>query len=385
MALDFLLPVSDSLLAHNALLPPQAVGNKLSIHSEKAGMPSLDAVQLVIIGVNESRNAFEKKTAPQSTFGIRQQLYKLMYGNWNAVVADLGDVPEGAAVSDTYFVVKDVVATLLGLDIIPIVIGATQDISYPIYRSFDLLNKMVNMVSIDSRFDFGAQDALISSHSYMSRIITEKPNILHNFTNLGYQSYFNAQEEMDLMDKLFFEGHRLGVLTQDISKAEPILRNAHFVSVDARAIRAADMGSGPDFSPNGFDGREICALSRYAGLSESVMVFGLFEGFDHPTANQLMAQMIWYFMEGFSFRIKEHPLESPEAFLKFTVTQEDLDLVFFKSMRSQRWWVSVPLNNGTHTKEAAAALLACNEKDYLDACQDKIPESWFKAQKKGFI
>ena len=385
MALDLLLPVSEKLLAHNALLPPQALGNCMAIHSEKLGVPDLEGVQIAIVGVNEARNAFEKKSDPQHTDPIRKQLYKLMYGNWKATIADLGDVPLGAAVSDTYFVVKEVMATLLNLDIIPIVIGATQDITYPMYRSFEVLHKMVNMVSIDSRFDFGVQETLISSHSYMSRIITEKPNILHNFTNLGYQSYFNAQEEMDLMEKLFFEGHRLGVLNQDISIAEPVLRNAHLVSIDARSIRAADMGSGPDFSPNGFDGKEICTLARYAGLSESVMIFGLFEGSNHPTSNQLMAQLIWYFIEGFSYRVKEHPLEASEDFLKFTVTQEELDLVFFKSLKSQRWWVQVPLYHEPHTKEVQAALLACNEKDYKDACSDKIPESWFKAQKKGFI
>ena len=230
MVLDFLIPVSDKVLAHNTLLPAQAMGNVIKIHSETGGLPQMEGVKLAIFGVNESRNSFEKKQTPIDISAIRKQLYKLMFGNWSATIVDLGDVPQGAEVTDTYFVVKELVASLLEDKIVPIVIGATQDITYPIYRGFDHLNQMVNLVAIDSRFDFGSQDAIISSHSYMSRIITEKPNILFNFSNLGYQSYFNAQEELDLMDKLFFDRYRLGEVSADLQIAEPVLRHAHLVS-----------------------------------------------------------------------------------------------------------------------------------------------------------
>ena len=385
MALDFLLPVSDKVLAHNALLPEQAIGNKLQIHTQKSGLPDLKDVQMAFIGVHESRNAFEKKPYRLDIDAIRMQWYKLMFGNWDAAVVDLGDVPEGAAVSDTYFVLNQLVNQLIHKGIVPIVIGATQDITYPIYRAFDSRGKMVNMVSVDSRFDFGSQDELISSQSYMSKIITEKPNNLYNFSNLGYQTYFNAQEALDLMDKLFFDAYRLGSLIQDLSVAEPILRGAHMVGIDARAIKASEMGGGIEFSPNGFNGREICTLARYAGLSDEVSVFGIFEADNHPQSSQMVAQIIWYFMEGFGFRHPESPLEQPEDFTKYTLPLEDQDLVFYKSQFTERWWVGVPFLGSSDNKAAAVALLPCTEQDYLGACAHKIPERWFKAQKKGFI
>jgi arginase family enzyme len=37
----------------------------------------------------------------------------------------------------------------------PIVIGGSQDLTFALYRSFDELEQMVNLVSIDSKFDFG--------------------------------------------------------------------------------------------------------------------------------------------------------------------------------------------------------------------------------------
>jgi len=99
----------------------------------------------------------------------------------------------------------------------------------------------------------------------------------------------------------------------------------------------------------------------------------------------MVAQMIWYFMEGYGFRHPESPLESPDNFIKYTLPFEDRDLVFYKSQFTQRWWVGVSFLETEDNKAAATALLPCTEQDYLAACNHNIPERWFKAQKKGFI
>ncbi len=384
MAFDFLVPVDDKVLARCELLPPQALGNSIQIHSRQNGLPVLALASFALLGVQESRNAFEKKPERLDISAIRMELYKLMSGNWNSSLVDLGNVEEGEKVEDTYFVVKEIVAGLLEENIIPIIIGATQDITYPVYRAFDGIKDMVNLVSVDSRFDFGADEELISSHSYMSKIITDKPNNLFNFSNIGYQSYFNAQEEIDLMERLFFDAHRLGEITSDISLAEPILRNAHIVSIDSRSIMASHLGGSSNFSPNGFSGREICAVARYTGMSDNISAFGIFESENHPMAFQLIAQIIWYFMEGFNIRVEEFPSGKSKDFNKFIVPTDTEELVFYKSLLSERWWVEVPSILPIHTKTNTPALLPCTEKDYLDACNQNIPERWFKAYKKGF-
>lgn len=384
MAFDFLLPVSQRVLAHCELLPAQALGRVVYKHTEQDGLPVLAGATYAILGVYESRNAFIKKTSRIDLDEIRMQLYRLMEGNWNDTIIDLGDIDEGETVKDTYFVVRQILAELLEEKIIPIVIGPTQDITYPMYRSFDGIADMVNLVSIDSRFDFGAEEELISSHSYMSRIITEKPNNLFNFSNIGYQSYFNAQEEVDLMDRLFFDAYRLGEIAVDPSLAEPVLRNAHLVSLDARAIRASEMGQPDSFSPNGFTGREICAITRYAGMGDNISIFGIFEIENNMQSFQLVAQMIWYFMEGHNFRVQEKPSQSDPDFIRYIVPCESEQLHFFKSALTSRWWVEVPNLLGAHTKSQAPALLPCTEQDYLEACDQNIPERWFKAYKKGF-
>ncbi len=384
MAFDFLVPVHERALAHCELLPPQSLGCHIYKHTKKEGLPVFANASFAILGVLESRNAFQKKNFVLDTTEIRIRLYQLLMGNWNSTLIDLGDIEEGETVEDTYFVVKEIVAELLEENIIPIVIGATQDITYPMYRAFDKIKEMINLVSVDSRFDFGADEELISSNSYMSKIITDKPNNLFNFSNIGYQSYFNAQEEIDLMERLFFDAYRLGELISDITLAEPVLRNAHIVSLDTRAIKASEIGASSNFSPNGFDGREICAISRYAGLSDSVRVFGIFECENTEHSFQLIAQIIWYFVEGFNFRIKEYPSEKNNDFTKFNVPTESEDLIFYKSLLTERWWVEVPSILTSHNKINTPALLPCTEHDYLDACNQNIPERWFKAYKKGF-
>ncbi|MCR9225988.1 MAG: formimidoylglutamase [Flavobacteriaceae bacterium] len=383
MAFDFLVPVKEKVLAHSELLPEQALGKNIHMHTAKDGLPVFAQADVAIFGVLESRNAFEKKPEKLDLDEVRIQLYRLMMGNWNSTIIDIGDVEEGNTVEDTYFVVKEIVAGLLEENIIPIVLGLTQDITFPTYRAFDKIKNMVNLVSIDSRFDFGEDDELISSHSYMSKIITDKPNNLFNFSNIGYQSYFNAQEEKDLMERLFFDAYRLGEVAANIELAEPVLRSSDIVSLDLRAVRASEMGGSRNFSPNGFTGREICAIARYAGISDKVTLIGIYEGENSYQAFQMIAQIIWYFIEGLSFRIKEYPSSKSEDFTKFTVPTDTEELVFFKSHVTERWWVEVPTILAEHTKTNSVALLPCTEEDYLDACNQNIPERWFKAYRKG--
>ncbi|MEM9141453.1 MAG: formimidoylglutamase [Bacteroidota bacterium] len=384
MAYDFLIPVADQVLAHCELLPAQALGNNIHKHTERKGLPVLANASMAIFGIMESRNAFRKKKGRLNVNAIRLQLYKLFMGNWEATIVDLGDLGQGESLEDTYFVVKEITAGLLEENVIPVILGTTQDITYPTYRAFDGIKDMVNLVTVDSRFDFGMEEELVSSDSYMSKIITDKPNNLFNFSNLGYQSYYNAQEELDLMERLFFEGYRLGELVQDIALAEPVLRNAHMVSIDARCVKASEIGHSDNYTPNGFDGREICTIARYAGLSNKVRLFGIYEMENGIQSDQLVAQVIWYFMEGYNYRVQESSYTKNDDFTKYTVPTETEQLVFYKSHLTERWWIEVPSILSSHTKRESSALLPCTEKDYLDACDQIIPDRWFKAYKKGF-
>ena len=72
------------------------------------------------------------------------------------------------------------VSFLLKKNIIPIVIGGSQDLTYSLYRAYDNLEQMVNLVAIDYKFDLGQQENSLSQSSFLTKIIIDEPNNLNN-------------------------------------------------------------------------------------------------------------------------------------------------------------------------------------------------------------
>ncbi len=388
MNFNFLSPVSDLVLAHNELLSQQTLGKKIKIHSKQHGIPELDQVHLAIVGVLENRNDVNYIGEEFGLDEIRKSLYSLFPGNWHKTIADLGDINKGETVEDTYFALKTTINILVQKNIIPIVIGGSQDLTYANYRAYDALAPMVNIVNVDSKFDLGDSAKPIKNDSFVGKIILDKPYNLFNYATIGYQTYFNSQEEIDLMDKLYFESYRLGQVSKDITLVEPVLRDANIVSIDLNSVKASEVSDRQKTSPNGLDGKEICAISRYAGISNKVSSIGIYEykpSRDDTVTSMLVAQMIWYFIEGVNFRVKDDDFLNDESYQKFITLVEDQELVFYKSIKTQRWWIEIPFLSEINNKLKRHTLLPCMHQDYLDACNNKLPERWYKAFQKNCI
>jgi len=384
MNLDFFTPIKDSVVAHLELQASSCFGQNIQIHSQKDGFPDLENVQIAIFGVQEDRNSQDNFGCGEDLHAIRQKLYQLFPGKWHTSIADLGTIDKGNEVSDTYFAVKEIITSLLKKNIIPIIIGGGQDITYVNYRAYDDLEQSVNITTVDSRFDLGNLEEALTSQSYLSKIIMQEPNNLFNYCNVGYQTYFNSQEEISLLDNLFFDTYRLGK-AKELESIEPAFRNSDIVSIDIGAIRQTDAPANCNGSPNGFNGEEICAISRYAGISDKVSSFGIYEyNSKYDNNNQtahLIAQMIWYFIEGVNFRVKDYPFSGKENYQKFTILLEDDEpLLFYKSNKSGRWWIEI--NILSNNKYKRHALIPCTYKDYSDATKQIIPEKWYKAMRK---
>jgi hypothetical protein len=54
-------------------------------------------------------------------------------------------------------------------------------------------------------------------------------------------------------------------------------------------------------------------LSRY-GISDKVSIFGIFNHNNSSQESVLIAQIIWYFIEGFHYRSNEYPFGSRENY-----------------------------------------------------------------------
>jgi len=384
MDFSFLSPVQDRLVDQLELQHSQTIGKKLRIHSA-AIEPNLEGVKMAIVGVLETRNSVDYIGEELQLHEIRKAFYKLFPGNWMHNVADLGDIQKGETVEDTYFALTKVISSLIKENIIPIIIGGSQDLTYANYRAYDKISSMINIVNIDKSFDLGDSGKPINNGSFLGKIILEQPYNLFNYTALGFQTYFNSQEEIDLMEKLYFESYRLGEIVHSISAVEPVLRDADLVTLDLNSVKSSEVSIKQKYSPNGFNGREICAISRYAGISNKVSSFGVYEynpSQDDEATAMLVAQIVWYFIEGVNCRVKDDDFTDQSSYVKFTVLVEDEELVFFKSNKTGRWWIEVPFLEYSHNKSKQHPLLACMYEDYVSATNGVIPERWYKAYKK---
>ena len=381
MSLELLLPVDEENLKWQSILPKQILGKNIFIHTKNSGLPDLNGLQIVIIGLSETRNSFFENN-DYNINNFRKVFYDLYPGNWSLKIADLGNLPNGAKIEDTYFAIKEIAYHLKQINIIPIFIGGSHDLIFPLYQVYQEFGQLVNMVSVDRSFDFSQEDELISGRSYMSKIIMDKPNVLNNYTNLGYQSYYCAVEEKDLMDKLYFDGIRLGQLLDKIKISEPVLRDADIVGFDMKCLSWDAIADPLNGQPNGIDSRSICALSRYAGISDRVSFFGIYEISPTPMMDQLLAQIVWYFIEGVYYRFNEYPISVSNGFLKYSVTLSNQNLTFYKSEKSERWWMELTNDSYLDNKTKTTTLLACTKEDYDSAVLDIIPQRWYNAIKR---
>jgi hypothetical protein len=373
---NFLSPVDDLILSHTNLNSSLILGNRISVYNDVSSPPDLVNIDIVIVGVNEYRNSFFE-TDKQDLYSLRKELYKLKFSNWKLTITDLGNLPNGNTVDDTYHALYEICKELLSKKIIIIIIGGSNDIIYPIFKSFDSYNNKVNIVSIDNQFDLYQESDLVSGRTYMNKIIIDDSNMLNDFTNIGYQRHLCSHDELQLMEKLFFEYISLGQISENNMKAEPIMRNANIVGFDMKSLSFSASFNKTQGNPNGIDSRLACILSKYAGQSNKTNFLGLFELNNNTVSYKLYSEIIWYFLDGVDKRIIESDFNDSQTFNKYIVQTSGRDIIFYKSKVSEKWWMLIDT-----TKNTTVTYLPCLESDYLDALNDNIPIRWLKATKR---
>ncbi len=319
---------------------------------------------------------------------IRKEFYKLFQGNFKLNLVDLGNVLHGHAIEDTYFALTSILVELLEKNIIPIIMGGSQDLTFAQYKAYEKLGRIINIAAVDSQFDLGTSGEKLDSRSFMSHIILQQPNYLFNYTNIGFQTYFVDQQAITLMKNLYFDTYRLGMVRADMEEVEPMVRNADMISIDIGAIRASDAPGNANASPNGFYGEEICQIMRYAGISDKLTSLGLYEinpRLDRQSQTaQLAGQMIWYFIDGFYSRKGDFPPDKHKEHVKYTVTLKDFkdEVVFYRSNKSERWWMEVPIHSKHRERYERHHLVPCSYQDYQIACQNALPDRWWQTYQK---
>jgi len=361
------------------------LGNEVMAYTQ-GNFPNLSEADLVIFCIPEYRGSLDVN--PSEDFQkIRTDLYQLFEGPERLRIADLGNLVLGEKIADTYQLLTDVLSECERRNLFSLIIGGTQDLTIAQYKSCVNLGKLSNLVSVDSRLDLGLLKTSKPSSSYLSEIINSKPNVLFNYSNIGYQSYLNPQNSVKLINDLYFDAFRLGEIRQQIEEVEPILRNADLVSIDMNSVRLSDSPANDDGSPNGFYSEEICQIMRYVGISGRIKSLGIYHYHsitdDGSKTAKLISQMIWCFFDGFFHKMKTFK-PTDKDMVKYHVSMRDgeYNACFFKNKKTEKWWMEIPLINNSPAGIDEGYYVPCSYSDYMKAVKGDVPERWWKAFQK---
>lgn len=382
---DYLHPVDLSRFESNGQIHPQSIRNFTRFHEK--GFPDLESIQLAILGVEEDRFHPSLAGCSLAADEVRAHFYSFIKPKYEIRLADLGNIRAGNNVRDTLFALNVCIAELLDLKIIPIVLGGSQDLAYAQFTAYQGRKHALNMAVCDAGIDLTEPSDETEYAGYLYRVITHRPNYLFNLVHLANQHYFVGQESLDAFEKMNFDLMRLGNLRAGIQEAEPLLRNADLLMMSMNSIRASDAPASVSANPNGLFGEEACQLMRYAGMGNDLSSIGIYDlipaNDNHGQTAKLAAQMIWYFMDGYHNRRNDYPTNESKDYMIYRTTLQNhhYEIVFYKHVYSERWWMEVPYPN-EKSKQQGMFLVPCSYADYQLALKDEIPDRWMKAYQK---
>jgi arginase family enzyme len=360
----------------NPILVSESIGTLGQVIQKNViSFPDIEHARIAIVGVEEGRFSLKNEGTVKASNEIRKELYKLVIHDNFPPTVDLGDIKQGDEFTDTETALTEVVSNLLKDGILPIVLGGSLELSHAHYQSLSALTHNADVSIITPKINL-IQD------NFVTRIIEAEPDFLFNLNILGFQGHYSSAEHINTLNKMHFNTMRLGYLKTHMTETEPIVRNTDLVLLDVGAVKQADAPANYHSNPNGFTGEEICQLGWYAGVSDHVRTIGLFElnpEFDYRNQTaKLLSQYLWYFIDGFIQRKNDHPKDH-EEFVKYRCALDnDPDIVFYKSKRSDRWWMEIQ-----HlTKSEEVLYISCSYKDYQTATSGETPERYWKAIQK---
>ncbi len=95
----------------------------------------------------------------------------------------------------------------------------------------------------------------------------------------------------------------------------------------------------------------------------------------------LIAQMIWYFIEGYNLREEMPNFSKKDAYLFYTVPVEDREFKFVKNIKLDHWWIELDYES-KENNVFEKRMIPCSYNDYLKTIEGEIPDRWWKNYKK---
>ena len=319
---------------------------------------------IVLLFVSDYRGGGGQAALPNAFGKLRKYLYQLSKSDFEAPICDLGELISGKTQADTRYVLEEILTFCYNKNAVPVVIGGSVDLSYALFSALNFQQKGINYAHISNIASLSNEGEEISEANYLHKILTKKEASLRNFHLLGYQRHLNEIALLKLMKEVDFDVLRLADMMNTTERAEPFFRRADMVTLNCDAVESFSEAFSTNPQVNGLNRREICAYMKEIGLSENLKTFGVFNFNVHSESSlnhQLMAQMLWYLIEGINIQ-RTHPKE--RSYDTFVVLIDNREFSFKRDTFSGLWYFA----KGNDVKK----WIPCFREDYENAKRGEL-------------
>jgi len=349
----FFEPVKKTLLKNKI---KDSIADSVAINSGK--FPAITQKSILIIGLTSQSNL------------IRQYFYKYSNPFSGTDIFDLGNLKHDGTVTNINAGISEILLTLSEYNASFIILGSSGiNINEGLVNGLNF--KKINH-SLVSPFVNLESDSLI-------HLLNKKKKHFHSGF-IASQAFLNNTLDAQLLSETFNTTLSLGQIRSNIENCEPILRQADIFEFDLRSIKHSEFTQSEIKLPNGLTNHEACAICRYAGISNNIMVhyFSNFALETQQESEQMqLAQMIWYTIQGIHSKFNDHPNVQSRNFNVFKCTGENAEeMIFIQSIISDRWWMQVPQLK--EKKKVAPQFIGCTLQDYEIAKDGFVPEIWYR-------
>src|SRR5688572_5792965 len=144
----FLKPVHVAAICGDEGFRPTQLGSVIAYYEEL--FPDLTDIDLVIVGCGEQRgdnsHAVQGHTAPDA---IRRQLYALHCWHSDIKIADVGNIVNGATITDTYAALRSVVQELKNIGKTVLIIGGSHDCTLAQFQAYAQDKNIIEATGVD--------------------------------------------------------------------------------------------------------------------------------------------------------------------------------------------------------------------------------------------
>lgn len=351
----------------NALLQQQQLPTATTIdHTYASGLRYYQGEELDWSSMDIAILTWQTKEADNAILGTLQRLSTNFKANR---VYYLGEVlPDKIAL-------VELLDQLLQKKVFPIVLSPNPEAGVAQLQAYEQQKELLSLTLIDSKIPFSSY----TPNGLINQLLHWHPSLLIHLNCIAYQTYLVDRASVDFLEDKYFDTYRLGNIQAQLEQVEAIVRDTDIAIFDINAISCQAAPARADMNPNGLQAVEACQIMRYLSMSDvlqSLSLVGYDLTLDHrgQTAN-LLAQLVWFAVEGYYARLGEYPVDKSEM-KAYLVDNKDLReaITFYKSPKSDRWWLEIPAAISPKFQ-----LIPCSYQDYKTSCDGELPDRLLNA------